>query len=538
MASEVLEFVDNKTKSKTSNSLGGKQVNIIPSPEEIRYTNDSGFEITSQTKIVAAVEYGRAASILKAGVSEITGYLLEDGCSDIEDDVICIRSNESLEHLGEEGYKLKVLPNSIKIEAFREAGAFYAIQSLKQLLPVDVFAENKGGNLILPSVEIVDRPRFGWRGIHLDVSRHFMSLDFIKRLLDLMSAYKLNKFHWHLVDDQGWRIEIKKYPKLTEVGAWRNRTKLYNSNESSYSYEDELHGGFYTQQQIAEIVQYAKERFIEVIPEIEMPGHVSSAIAAYPWLSCNGKQIDIPSEWGIFSDVYCAGNEQVYKFNEDVLREIMDLFPCEYIHIGGDEVKKDNWKQCSKCAEKMEAEGLNDYEELQSYFVERMGRFLQQHNRKMIGWDEILSGKHSFTKTIMAWRDYHYGEVAAKRGYDVIMSPQWTCYFDYGQSFSTRMPRSEHYTPLESVYSYDPIPENIGPEHEDKILGVQANVWTEWMRNHKDVERMIWPRAFALAEIAWHKAEKKNFDEFLAKLNYHCELLSINGVEFFKDMSA
>lgn len=421
--------------------------------------------------------------------------------------------------LSDEGYILDISQNQIKMAANTARGLFYAIQSLRQLLPAEI--ENRK-RLTFPlhvkSVNIIDQPRFDWRGMHLDVSRHFRTKEEVMRYIDLIAMHKMNIFHWHLIDDQGWRIEINKYPRLTEIGAWRaDRTgKHWRDREPQRPDEKATVGGFYTQDEIREVVQYAKDRYITVIPEIEMPAHVTGALAAYPELSCTGGPFTVPtgSIWPI-TDIYCAGKEETFEFLEDVLAEVMELFPSEYIHIGGDEAFKLEWERCDDCQARIKNEGLKDEAELQSYFIKRIEKFLNGHNRKLIGWDEILEGGLSPNATVMSWRGEEGGIKAAKTGHDAIMSPVSYCYFDYYQANPATEPVAiGGFTTLKEVYDYEPIPHELNEREAKHILGAQGNVWTEYMPTYEHVEYMAVPRMTALAEVVWSPKTHRNWQSF------------------------
>ena len=406
-----------------------------------------------------------------------------------------------------EGYQLRIYADRIIIAAESEAGVFYGLQTLAQILPVDW--ENK---VQIPVCQIDDNPRFPYRGMHLDVCRHFYSVDFVKKYIDLMARYKLNTFHWHLTEDQGWRIEIKKYPKLTEVGAWRMQLDTATNDSIRY-------GGFYTQEQIKDVVAYAAKRFITIIPEIELPGHARAALAAYPQFSCSGEQLPVANTWGVFEHVYCAGNDSTFRFLEDILDEVIELFPSKYIHIGGDECPKEAWKTCSKCQARIKSEGLKNEHELQSYFIRRIEKYLISKDRKIIGWDEILEGGLAPDATVMSWRGIEGGIAAAKQHHDVIMTPGTHCYFDHYQANPKYEPHAiGGYTTVQKVYSYEPIPEGLTPEQAKYIMGAQANMWTEYIPSEHHLEYMLLPRMLALAEVDWSLVKRKNWDDFNRRL--------------------
>ncbi|PZX65937.1 beta-N-acetylhexosaminidase [Hydrotalea sandarakina] len=426
-----------------------------------------------------------------------------------------------------EYYSFQSSPHNIIISGNSYAGTFYGMQTLIQLLPVKT---NKP--LTIPAVVIEDEPRFAYRGMHLDVGRHFFSVDFIKQYIDLIALHKMNTFHWHLTEDQGWRIEIKQYPKLTTVGAYRNGTIIGHAPGTGN--DCIRYGGYYTQQEIKDIVQYAANRFITVIPEIEMPGHASAAIAAYPELSCfpdkntptpanknlwcgdtTGKQVQ--QGWGVFDDVFCP-SEYTFQFLQNVLNEVMDLFPSKYIHIGGDECPKTYWKASPFCQQLMKEQGLKDEHELQSYFIHRIEKYLNSKGRQIIGWDEILEGGLAPNATVMSWRGEKGGIEAAQMHHNVIMTPGAWCYFDHSQNKPEDSLTIGGYTPVQKVYSYNPIPNNLSVDEAKYILGAQGNVWTEYMKYNTKVEYMILPRMSALSEVLWTKPDKKNWKNFATKL--------------------
>jgi hexosaminidase len=513
-------------------------INVIPLPDKIIQSNGF-FEFTSKTIIASDANLEPLVKQMDEFLSPAFGFHLKQDKS-ASNNTVMLKLNDTLKNLGDEGYHLKIDPNVILIEACQPAGIFFGIQTLRQLLPTEVFSEKNVKNIKwqVPCVQIEDSPRFKWRGLHLDVARHFMPVEFVKKQIDLMAMYKLNRFHWHLTDDQGWRVEIEKYPLLIKVGAYRDKTRINGLDESVGKYDNSRYGGYYTREQIREVVKYAKDRFIEVVPEIEMPGHCSAAISAYPWLSCTEKQISIPGEGGVFTDVYCAGKESVFEFNQNVLNEIMELFPSKYIHIGGDEVSKDSWKKCENCQARIVSEKLKDEKELQCYFIKRIEKFLIANNRKLIGWDEILEGGLAPEATMMCWRDEKYAVEAVKQGHDVIMSPTSNCYFDYYQANPAREPfagTARHFLPIEKVYKYNPVSDSIASEKRKHVLGVQANVWTEWMRTPQQIEYMTWPRVCALAEVGWTENNKKDFKSFQERLKKHQAILEQAGVNFFKE---
>lgn len=440
-----------------------------------------------------------------------------------------------MEH--DEAYQLEVNASGVTISASTTAGIFYGIQTLRQLLPEEI--EHTDPSLVpadvewnIPAVEIYDYPRFEYRGMHLDVARHFFPVEFVKKYIDLLAMYKYNRFHWHLTEDQGWRIEIKKYPKLTEIGAWRDSTLI--GHYGSGKYDNVRHGGFYTQEDVKEIVDYAQTRSITIIPEIEMPGHSSAALAAYPEFGCFDKEYHVTSTWGVFEDIYCP-SEETFGFLEDVLDEVMELFPSEYIHIGGDEAPKKQWEESPIAQEVIEREGLKDEHELQSYFIGRIENYLNEHGRQIIGWDEIMEGGLAPRATVMSWRGEAGGIEAARIKHDVIMTPNGTNYFDHYQAARATEPVAiGGYTPLEDVYHYEPIPEELNEEEALYILGAQGNVWTEYMHSGSKVEYMAFPRVIALSEVLWSPEEHRDWNSFMYRLQFSFDRLDLLNVNYAK----
>lgn len=419
--------------------------------------------------------------------------------------------------LGEEGYTLSVSKKGISILANTEAGLFYGIQTLIQLTPVT--------GTKIPFVEITDYPRFGYRGLHLDVCRHIFPVEFVKKYIDLLAKHKFNRFHWHLTDDQGWRIEIKKYPKLQQIAAYRSGTVIGHAGHSN-KYDTIRYGGYYTQEEVKEVVKYAADRYVTIIPEIEMPGHATAAIAAYPQLGCRGDQVQTERTFGVFDPIFCAGQDNTFNFLQDVLTEVMDLFPGTYIHIGGDEAPKTRWKECPHCQKRIKDNGLKDEHELQSYFIRRIEKFVNSKGKRIIGWDEILEGGLAPDATVMSWRGEEGGIAAAKENHDVIMTPGGWCYFDHYQDTSKTEPMSiGGLTPVRKVYTYEPLPAQLTPEQSKHILGAQANLWTEYILSPQHAEYMVYPRACALAEVVWSPKEKRDYLDFLQRMETHLQRL-------------
>ncbi|MBN1386884.1 MAG: family 20 glycosylhydrolase [Bacteroidales bacterium] len=435
-------------------------------------------------------------------------------------------------------YSLEINRRKVHISASSPEGIFYGIQTVRQLFPPE-FESSRETDIEaweVPCVYIEDYPRFSWRGMHLDVSRHFFPVEFVKRYIDLIAMHKMNIFHWHLVDDQGWRIEIKKYPKLTGIGAWRvdREDQPWNAREPQKPGETATYGGYYTQDDIRDIVKYAQDRYITVVPEIEMPAHVTSALAAYPEYSCTGGPFTVPPGglWPI-KDIYCAGKDETFEFLEDILTEVMDLFPSEYIHIGGDEADKTEWERCPDCQARIKQEGLKDEAELQSYFIKRIENFLSSNDRKLIGWDEILEGGLAPGAAVMSWRGMSGGIEAAHSGHYVVMSPGTHCYFDHYQADPSTEPKAiGGYTTLKKVYSFDPVPDALSEDEQKYIMGAQANLWTEYISDGDHAEYMVLPRMTALAEVLWLPEEKLDWKDFSRRVHAFFKRFDIMGLNY------
>ncbi len=503
-----------------------QNISIIPEPESVTPMQTIFSLSAENTKILSsnAKKAEKTISFFNNYLKKYYGIELSKESSRKNSIIFNLTPKQPNDTLG--AYSLTVTDNSITINASSEEGLFYGMQSLIQLLPTTAST-----TLNIPGVVIKDAPRLAYRGMMLDCGRHFMPADFVKQFIDYLALHKLNTFHWHLTEDQGWRIEIKKYPRLTEVGAWRNGTITgrYPGNGN----DNQKTGGFYTQKQIREIVKYAADRYITIIPEIEMPGHSSAAIAAYPQLSCfpdqstvinknttwagskDGKQVE--QTWGVFPDVY-APTEYTFKFIENVLDEVIKLFPSKYIHIGGDECPKDYWNKSTYCQELMKNKGLKNAEELQSYFIQRIEKYLNSKGREIIGWDEILEGGLAPKATVMSWRGEEGGIAAAKQNHDVIMSPSGWMYFDHSQTKPEDSLTIGGFLPIQKVYNYNPYPNALTAAEHQHILGVQANVWTEYMSSPQKVEYMIFPRMAALAEVGWTEPANKNYESFKDRL--------------------
>ena len=486
-------------------------INIIPRPVSIKQGRGS-FQLYAHTAIVISAD--------EIGLQNSARYLAEkvEFFTRISPEIINPDENEpgrpviTLALMAKpiqaelEYYHLTVSAKEIILEAFTPAGIFRGIQSLLQLIHV---TDARTCEAIIPEVEIKDYASFFWRGMHLDVSRHFFPKEFIKKYIDLIAMYKMNIFHWHLTDDQGWRIEIKKYPRLSEIGAWRTEE------------DGRRYGGYYTQDDIREIVAYAQARYVTIIPEIDMPGHSLAALAAYPEYSCTGGPFEVASTWGIFDDVFCPGKEETFTFLEGILDEVIGLFSCPYIHIGGDECPKTRWRNHDLCKERIKLNDLKDEDHLQGFFVDRISSYALSRGVRVVGWDEIMEGDISSETIVMAWRGMEYGLKAINEGHAVIMTPTSHCYFDYYQAREGEPKAIGGYLPLDKVYEFNPIPGNIQPEKVNMVLGGQGNVWTEYMPGSNHVEYMLLPRMCAMAEALWSPIDTRNFDDFIKRLKAH-----------------
>ena len=503
-----------------------KEIGIIPKPL-LQEMNKGVFVLDENIRFISDTELNQVSNYLKLYIEE--NYQVSF-TPQKESKKIVFTSNDTISN--EEGYELKIGENSILIASKNSKGAFYAVQSLLQLMPI----KSNGLAIAIPCLELQDEPQFKYRGMHLDVGRHFFSVDFIKKYIDLMARLKMNTFHWHLTEDQGWRIEIKKYPKLQEIAAFRNETLVGHYNNQPHQFDGKKYGGFYTQEQIKEVVAYANTRQVTIIPEIEMPGHSQAAIAAYPALGCTGEQVEVATKWGVFDEVYCP-KESTFKFLEDVIDEVVTLFPGKYIHIGGDEAPKTNWKRCAHCQRLIKEKGLKDEHGLQSYFIARMEKYINTKGKQIIGWDEILEGGLAPNATVMSWRGTSGAIEAAKEGHDVILTPGSHCYFDHYQSEDENEPLAiGGFLPLEKVYHFNPIPKELTEEESKYVLGAQGNVWTEYMKTEKQVEYMAFPRVVALSEVVWSSPENKNYSDFINRLEQYQKRLDQLDVNYANHM--
>ena len=491
------------------------QVDLIPKPYQV-LKQAGPFKLNARTRIIFDSETKKAALLLQSEIKKDLGLDLDvdgpigDNFS-IDNSIIVGKTEGNQGH--EEKYSIQVTSPFVSLYASSNSGLSRGISSLRQLY---LFNKNLG---VIPAFSIVDEPRFSHRGLLLDCSRHFFSVATVKKYIDLLAFYKMNVLHWHLTEDQGWRIEIDKYPKLTEIGAWRTEK------------DGSLYGGFYTKQEIREVVAFAATRGVTVIPEIELPGHSQAAIAAYPNLSCTGEQVEVVNDWGVFKEIYCAGNDSVFTFLEDVLTEVMELFPSKYIHIGGDEAPKFRWEHCDKCQKRIADQGLKDEHELQSYFITRIEKFLNANGRELIGWDEILEGGLSPNASVQSWRGMEHGKHAAEMKHNVVMSPTSHCYLDYGLEAIN----------LERVYSFNPIPEGLEKEFEQYILGAEVNMWTEHVPNDSVLDSRVFPRLIAMAEVLWTgpyfreasaKQNQGEYQDFYNRLQSHYPVLENMGVKY------
>ncbi len=491
-----------------------QEINVIPVPMRMDKGQGS-FEVSQQTPILIAKNDSDAARVARyfkdmLATKGLQLDISEEETGDLPRGAVLFTRRGAPDSLGHEGYKLTVNGSNIVITAASGAGLFYGVQTLRQLMPPGFDREgSKFSKLKIPAVTVLDQPRFRWRGMNFDCCRHFMTKDFVKRYIDLLAYHKMNIFHWHLTEDQGWRIEIKKYPKLTQIGAWRNEA------------DGSVYGGFYSQEDIKEVVAYAAERFVNVVPEIEMPGHSTAALAAYPQLSCTGGPFEVATTWGVFKDIYCAGNDSTFTFMQHVLDEVIELFPFQYIHIGGDEAPKERWQKCPKCQKRIKAEKLKNEEELQRYFISRIARYLETKGRRIIGWDEILEGGIPDLATVQSWRGFEGAQTAALAGVDAIVSPTSHCYFDYPVES----------VDLEKVYSFEPIPSGLSTEQTRHIIGGECNMWSEHAPQEV-VDAKMFPRTLAMAEVLWSPASGRDYKEFYARVQRHYARLNDLGVMY------
>ncbi len=517
------------------------QLAIIPKPSKMVELQGK-FVLSKDTRIYLGLsnpDVKRIVEDFKSFVKKPLGFEIKYAGKSPKCRCIAITLDSQI--LNKEGYLLKVTPDKVMVKAKSPSGIFYALQTLRQLLPPDIENQLSETKIVeIPAVEIEDAPRFEYRGFMLDVARHFQSVEVLMRYIDLLSFYKINHFHLHLTDDQGWRIEIKRYPKLQEISAWRKESIVGHAGDKPRKYDGIRHGGYYTQEQLKEVVKYAQAHFITIIPEIELPGHSTAALAAYPELTCFPKKFDVTPEYGVFEDVYCT-KESTFKFLEDVLSEVVAIFPGQMIHIGGDECPKIRWKSCPSCQQLIQQEKLKDENELQSYFIKRIQKFLNGKGRNIIGWDEIMEGGLAPGATLMYWRtwlgDKHIAE-AAQAGFKIIMSPLDPLYFNLYENEERKITPLAYpgLIPLEKVYNYNPVPLKLTGTDAQNIIGVQANLWSEYVKDGKSAEYMTFPRACALAEIGWSPQASKDYADFIRRLKInskHLDLLNVNYSKYF-----
>ena len=507
--------------------------NVIPLPQEVTLTQKGAFVLTGATPIVypeGDEQLKNDAQFLSDYIADVTALRLTTTSAKVKN-AITLRLNKKVQ--GKEGYVITVDKKGVVIEGATAAGVFYGVQTLRKSIPVDKSLTE----VTLPAVMLKDAPRFGYRGVMLDCARHYFPVKFVKQFIDLIAMHNMNVFHWHLTDDQGWRIEVKKYPDLAKIGSVREKTVLGHNSDV---FDDTPYGGYYTQEEAREIVKYAADRFITVIPEIDMPGHMIAALAAYPDMGCTGGPYKVSPIWGIMPDVLCLGNEKTYQFCEDVLSEMMDIFPSEYIHLGGDETPNVRWKECPKCKALMAKENLTPGK-LQGYFTNRIEKFVNSKGRRIIGWDEILDGDINQSATIMSWRGTAPGARGAKMGHDVIMSPSSHVYFDY---YQTRQGESQWEEPLliggnlpiERTYSLEPVPEGADAETASHIIGVQGNLWTEYIAGPSLAEYQVLPRMGALSEVQWRPQGQKDFENYKVRQTRMLKLYDAYGLVYAKHM--
>lgn len=524
--------------SPTSTFAQRASFSVIPLPQDVTVNERENFYLNPATRICyekGNKQMKRNAQFLAEYIQQTVGMELKIGTKASGQNVIALKTG--LNNENKEAYQLTVDAKGLLIQGSSAAGVFYGIQTLRKSLPV--MLKGKATSVTIPYAQIKDAPRFAYRGTHLDVSRHFITTDSIYRFIDMLALHNINRFHWHLTDDQGWRIEIKKYPKLTKVGAYRPETVI---GHNTGKYDGRPHQGFYSQKELREIVKYAAERNITIIPEIDMPGHMQAALAAYPELGCTGGPYEIWTKWGISDDVLCVGNDKTLKFIDDVLDEVADIFPSEYIHVGGDECPKVRWKDCPKCqarirANHLEAQGKHSAEErLQSYLINHAEKHLNQLGRQMIGWDETLEGGLAPNATVMSWRGEGGGIEAARQHHKVIMTPNTYLYFDYYQTkdIQNEPEAIGGYLPIQTVYNYEPMPSRLSADEQKYIIGVQANIWTEYMPTFRQVEYMALPRLAALSEVQWSQPEDKSYAYFTHRIHHMIDHYRLNNYNFAK----
>jgi hexosaminidase len=511
-------------------------ISLIPQPSSMTLI-EGDYLLSDSMQIIAAPAFQREAEYLAGKLRCATGFPFvihaqQDASKDVP--AVELSMDADLQRLGDEGYRLAVEGETVRLKSSTATGIFHGIQTLLQLLPPVLFDGRPRPEIswTLPRVVIEDSPRFGWRGAMLDCGRHFMPVEFIRKFIDLLALHKLNIFHWHLTEDQGWRIEIKKYPKLTAIGAWRRET-VRGPHFSDLGGNGIPHGGFYTQEEIRALVAYAAERHIAILPEIEMPGHSQAAIAAYPELGCTSEKLEVGTRWGVIENILNP-SEKTISFMQDVLAEVIELFPSPFIHIGGDEAVKTQWEASPAIRARMTEVGARDMHELQSYFIRRIDQFLTGQGRRLVGWDEILEGGLAPGATVMSWRGVKGGIEAARAGHDVVMAPDPQTYLNHYQSDDTAGEplAMEGVVPLGLVYGYNPIPTELSPDQSRHILGVQGQLWTEYLQTGQQLEYMAFPRLCALAEVGWSSASSRQDGSFYERLRGHLKRLKMLGVNY------
>ena len=505
---------------------------LVPAPTHIEFA-DGELRLGDALGLDYNPKDKNLKNIIRITKSELSriGYSITDPGSNEAHTRLSINIDHHITQTPE-SYNLKIDPQGIEIIGSDYAGIFYGLQTLVQILETTKI----NNSTAVTSVLIEDRPRFRWRGMLLDVGRHMFPADFIKRYIDIIAAHKMNVFHWHLTEDQGWRVPIKKYPKLKDIAAWRKETLVGHYRDKPHQFDGKPYGGFYTEEEITDIIDYASDRSVTIVPEIEMPGHATAALSAYPQLSCTGGPHEAETIWGVHKEVYCAGNEETFDFLENVLEEVSQVFPGPYIHIGGDECPKTRWAECEKCQKRIADEGLKDEHELQSYFIKRIEKILEKFGKRLVGWDEILEGGLAPNAVVHSWRGMDGGIEAANAGHEVIMSPTTHAYFDYYQSEDRENEPLAigGYLPLSKVYEFEPVPDKIDSDKRHLILGGQANLWTEYIPTAKQAEYMLLPRVCALAEAVWSPKNKKDYAGFINRLGDHLKRLDRKNLNYRK----
>lgn len=514
-----------------------QEIHVIPKPTKSSRLNDQSFELSASSKIFySTIEAKKEAEYLKSIIDPSTGFnlALTSNKQNLQSGDIVLRISPE-DKTNQEAYSLHTQNGIIEIKSSSSAGVFYGIQTLLQLFPPEIYSQNQIENIewTIAAVNIEDDPVFNWRGMHLDVARHFRTVDFVKKYIDLLAYHKMNTFHWHLTEDQGWRIEIKKYPKLTEIGAWRDSTLIGRKGVKPEKYKVERYGGFYSQKEIKEIVKYASDRHITIVPEIEMPGHAQAAVTAYPEYGCTGAATGVWTTWGVSEHIF-SPEEKTIEFIKDILDEVMELFPGEYIHIGGDEAVKTQWENSERIQQLRKERGLKDMHEMQSWFISQIDKYLTEKGRKLIGWDEILEGGLAEGAAVMSWRGEAGGIQAAKMGHKVVMASNNYTYLDHYQSKNRdKEPLAiGGFLPLEKVYYFNPIPNELTREEAQYIIGAQAQLWSEYIPSAEHMEYMAFPRMCALSDVVWSNSLTRDYTDFLKTLRIHLKRLDYLDVNY------